>query len=48
MRLDATPARTACLQLVSLADSGDFDEDELLEAWTDMIAAVATVYRAAA
>lgn len=48
VRLDDAHARKACLELVSLADSGKFEEDELLKAWTNMITAVAVVYRASA
>lgn len=45
IRLRDKEARNACLELVQLADAGNPDEEELLNAWADMVAAVARVYR---
>lgn len=45
VRLRDKDAREACLELVRLADTSNPDEEELLNAWADMVAAVASVYR---
>ncbi|HET6571327.1 MAG TPA: hypothetical protein VFG58_07560 [Solirubrobacterales bacterium] len=45
VRLRNQEARRACLDLVQLADGGTPDETALLNAWADMVAAVAATYR---
>jgi hypothetical protein len=38
-------ARDACLKVISLAGARDRSDDEVLDAWSDMVDAVATTYR---
>ncbi|SRR6266545_629868 len=44
-RLRDRTARDACLRLVHLASSSDVRDDELLDAWSEMIATVAACHR---
>lgn len=44
-RLNDGGTRNSCLKLVRMSNSDEFTDDELIEAWSDMVAAVAQVSR---
>jgi hypothetical protein len=47
VRLRDQTARESCLQLVQAATSG-FTDDQLIDAWSDMVGAVSAAYRRSA